>query len=286
MKKIYSFLAAALLLSATASAQVAKIGTTNYTDIASAIADWKKVGGELQLLSDAAYTTAKIDTLTKDATLDLNGKTLTWNAKFGSLEKTGTIPALFVKNGTFTIKASAADDATQKGTLVLNVSHNKSTNLCAILVGMTQTTTAKLVATDGVNLVGNFATAPTYTKYQNNAPYTQTQLTSSIIYPYLGALDIENANIRMQGECGMALNSYSKSSKEIICVNNTITYEAGTPTLCLKEWYGINIANKNGAVLNNNKVDMSAAKGTFINSGKAIEPSIYALKVAVAEVSL
>ena len=286
MKKIYSFLAAALLLSATASAQVAKIGTTNYTDIASAIADWKKVGGELQLLSDAAYTTAKIDTLTKDATLDLNGKTLTWNAKFGSLEKTGTIPALFVKNGTFTIKASAADDATQKGTLVLNVSHNKSTNLCAILVGMTQTTTAKLVATDGVNLVGNFATAPTYTKYQNNAPYTQTQLTSSIIYPYLGALDIENANIRMQGECGMALNSYSKSSKEIICVNNTITYEAGTPTLCLKEWYGINIANKNGAVLNNNKVDMSAAKGTFINSGKAIEPSIYALKVAVANVSI
>ena len=286
MKKIYLFLAAALLLSATASAQVAKVGTTDYATIDEAIAAWTTDGGTLQLLSDATYTTTETQTLTKDATLDLNGKTLTWNANFGSLEKTGTTPALFVQKGTFTIKASATDDATQKGTLVLNVSHDKSTNLCGVLVGMTSSTTAKLVATDGVNLVGNFATAPTYTKYQNNAPYTQTQLTSSIIYPYYGALDIENANIRMQGECGMALNSYSKSSNEIICINNTVAYEAGTPTLCLKEWYGINITNKKGAVLDNNKVDMSAAKGTFISSGKTIEPYIYALKLAVANVSI
>lgn len=162
-----------------------------------------------------------------------------------------------------------------------------ATNLCAIFIGKTRTTTAKLVATDGVNIVGNFATAPTYTRYDaNNVPTEQDVLISSIIYPYLGALDIENANIRMQGECGMALNSYSKSSNEIICINNTITYEAGTPTLCLKELYGINITNKKGAVLDNNKVDMSAAKGTFISSGKTIEPNIYALKLAVANVSI
>lgn len=114
-RKIYYVLLAALLLSANVSAEnVAKLGDTNYEDIAAAISDWKTNGGELQLLSDATYTTAKIDTLTQDATLDLNGKTLTWNANFGSLSKTGAIPALFVQKGTFTIKASAADDATKK----------------------------------------------------------------------------------------------------------------------------------------------------------------------------
>ena len=114
-RKICYVLLAALLLSANVfSAQVAKLGNANYEDIAAAISDWKTNGGELQLLSDATYNTTKIDTLTKDATLNLNGKTLTWNANFGSLEKKGAIPALFVQKGTFTIKASAADDATKK----------------------------------------------------------------------------------------------------------------------------------------------------------------------------
>lgn len=114
-RKIYYVLLAVLLLSANVSAEnVAKLGDTNYEDIAAAISDWKTNGGELQLLSDATYNTTKIDTLTKDATLNLNGKTLTWNANFGSLEKKGAIPALFVQKGTFTIKASAADDATKK----------------------------------------------------------------------------------------------------------------------------------------------------------------------------
>ncbi len=280
-RKIYYVLLAALLLSANVfSAQVAKLGDTNYEDIAAAISDWKTNGGELQLLSDATYNTTKIDTLTKDATLNLNGKTLTWNANFGSLEKKVlSIPALFVQNGTFTIKASAADDATQKGTLALNVSHNQSTNLCAILVGMTQTTTAKLVATDGVNITGNFVTAPEYTYNTDGTPKSQTYLTSSIIYPYRGALDIENANIRMQGECGYALNIYSKAG-EIVCTNNTITYVAGTPTLCLNYCSGIN-AGKAGVLFENNKVDMSAAKGgTYISSSKSYEPYISALKPA------
>lgn len=142
-----------------------------------------------------------------------------------------------------------------------------STNLCAILIGMTRTTTAKLVATDGVNIVGNFVTAPTYTKYQNNAPYKQSLLTSSIIYPYYGSLDIENANIRMQGECNNGLNIYSKAG-EITCSNNTITYEAGAPTVCINGCYGIN-SKKDGIVYDNNRVDMSAATGTYINSGKS-----------------
>lgn len=287
-RKIYYVLLAALLLSANVSAEnVAKLGDTNYEDIAAAISDWKTNGGELQLLQDQAYNTATIDTLTKDATLDLNGKTLAWNANFGSLSKTGVIPAIFVQNGTFTIKASAADDATQKGTLALNVSHNQSTNLCAILVGMTQTTTAKLVATDGVNIVGNFATAPTYTKYDaNNVPTKQTVLTSSVVFPVNGAMDIENADIRMQGECGIALN-IPATSGDIVCANNTITYEAGTPTVCVRNFYGIN-ATKAGIVLDNNKVDLSAVNGTVINSnnGKTVAPNIYALKIAKTNISI
>ena len=153
-----------------------------------------------------------------------------------------------------------------------------ATNLCAIFIGMTRTTTAKLVATDGVNITGNFVTAPKYTYNTDGTPKSQTYLMSSIIYPYWGALDIENANIRMQGECGYALNIYSKAG-DIVCTNNTITYVAGTPTLCLNNCHGIN-AGKAGVVFENDKVDMSAAKGTYISSSKTYKPTISALKPA------
>lgn len=284
---------AALLLSTGMWAQnVAKVANTasgalvgEYATMTEALAAWTD-GTTLTMLSNATYDATATDTIKGTRTLDLNGKILTWNTDFGSTSQTGVLSAIDVE-GELTIKASAADDATQKGTLALNVSHNQSTNLCAILVGMTQTTTAKLVATDGVNIVGNFATAPTYTKYDaNNVPTKQTVLTSSVVFPVNGAMDIENADIRMQGECGIALN-IPATSGDIVCANNTITYEAGTPTVCVGNFYGIN-ATKAGIVLDNNKVDLSAVNGTVINSnnGKTVAPNIYALKIAKTNISI
>lgn len=283
---------AALLLSTGMWAQnVAKVAKTadgtlvgEYATMATALAAWTD-GTTLTMLSNATYDATATDTIKGTRTLDLNGKILTWNTDFGSTSQTGVLSAIDVE-GELTIKASANDDAAQKGTLVLNVSHDKSTNLGAILVGSVSNT-AKLAATDGVHIVGNFATAPTYTKYDaNNVPTKQTVLTSSVVFPVNGAMDIENADIRMQGECGIALN-IPATSGDIVCANNTITYEAGTPTVCVGNFYGIN-ATKAGIVLDNNKVDLSAVNGTVINSnnGKTVAPNIYALKIAKTNISI
>jgi len=272
MKKIYS----SVLLAVT-------LGTP--TDIATAITNWQTNGGTLTLSEDCEYDATQTVTISKEATLNLNGKTLTWNANFGSLDKNkAVISALVVDAETLTIKASPADNATQKGTLVLNVNHDQYTNLCAILVGSAEGSNAKLEATDGVNIVGNFVTAPTYT-YSGTTPSKQAYLTSSIIYPFYGAMDIENANIQMQGECGMALNIASTSG-DIVCTNNTIAYMAGTSTQCLNNCFGIS-ANKAGIVLDNNKVDLSAVTGAYISGGKTITAlNIYALKVAAANITV
>ena len=283
---------AALLLSTGMWAQnVAKVAKTadgtlvgEYATMATALAAWTD-GTTLTMLSNATYDATATDTIKGTRTLDLNGKTLTWNTSFGEASQAGVLSAIDVE-GELTIKASAADDATQNGSLVLNVSHDKSTNLCAMSVGFVSNI-AKLSATDGVHIVGNFATAPTYTKYDaNNVPTKQTLLTSSVIFPVNGAMDIENADIRMQGECGIALN-IPATSGDIVCANNTITYEAGTPTVCVGNFYGIN-ATKAGIVLDNNKVDLSAVNGTVINSnnGKTVAPNIYALKIAKTNISI
>lgn len=274
-----------MLLSASMSAQVvATADDADFTSIEEAIAAWQENGGVLRLLADCEYNATATDTIDKDATLDLNGKTLTWNTDFGSLSKAGTLPALLVHAGTLTIKASAADDATQKGTLVLNVSHDKGTNLCGVLVGNTTPSTAKLAATDGVNIVGRFATAPTY-KDKNGVHYNQTYLSSSIIYALYGAADIENTNIRMQGECSYALNFHSKAG-ELTCANNTVTYEADeTPTQCIRYVCGLNIAKVN-FVSDNNKADVSAANGSYLLKGATKDVAAQALALSADNLTI
>ena len=109
MKKFYSFvlLAVTLLLSTNiwAESEVVTVGDKSFTSLNGddgAIATWIKDGGTLTLLENCQYDATATATIAKDATLDLNGKALTWNASsFNPVDVNGGV--------SFTIHGNASN---------------------------------------------------------------------------------------------------------------------------------------------------------------------------------
>ena len=235
MKKIYLFLSAALLLSATASAQVAKVGTTDYTDIKEAIAAWKTSGGELTILADCEYNTATSDTITKASILNLNGKTLTWNS---------TYPQNAVVVG--------ADLTVSGGGTVLFNQTALSGGFSSLYV---DTKDVSLVL-NGVSIVTN----------QTNAK----KKPGCVVKVYAAAkVDVFNSTITMQNNCFTGI--YLKSNAQVIRFeSNTITYmKTQSSIYAYGQCYGV---DNEGTSLNsvNNKIDLSAFPTNQNNEAVAV----------------
>lgn len=261
MKKIYSFvlLAAALLLSTNAFAQkyVATLGSKTYNDtqIADAISDWATNGGELQLLNDCEYSATATTTISKNATLNLDGKTLTWKV-------TNDVDAITIAEGSNLI---IQGDATNKGTLSFQFKYaapKTAYNRGAIYqkAGNCTITNATIDC--------NIETTSTNT----------TILKAANLYSVGGELSFLNTTINMRGRCayGVYLNENSiKTSFEGLTIkyvsteNQALSYDP--------KFYGI-WSKANMLTLDdkaNVQIDLSNAPLKYLTSTKKESTTLY-----------
>ena len=238
-RKICYVLLAALLLSANVfSAQVAKLGDTNYEDIAAAISDWKTNGGELQLLANCTYddkSTALV--VTKESELDLNDFTLTWNCS----NKYQAIDA----NASFGIYGGEKS----KGAIVFNMS--AATQGTAIYC---RNNADLILKVRGTTIVANFT--------HTNAGRGRA------IWVEKGTAQIWNNTIKLQGNGSVGI-FFGANSKVGMCENNTIVYEPADVKMdSYIVCYGIQADVSFNSI--NNKIDLSQVRSDKRNADYAL----------------
>ena len=238
-RKIYYVLLAALLLSANVfSAQVAKLGDTNYEDIAAAISDWKTNGGTLQLLANCTYddkSTALV--VTKESELDLNDFTLTWNCS----NKYQAIDA----NASFGIYGGEKS----KGAIVFNMS--AATQGTAIYC---RNNADLILKVRGTTIVANFT--------HTNAGRGRA------IWVEKGTAQIWNNTIKLQGNGSVGI-FFGANSKVGMCENNTIVYEPADVKMdSYIVCYGIQADVSFNSI--NNKIDLSQVRSDKRNADYAL----------------
>ncbi len=249
MKRFYSFFVATLLLSTTLWANnVAKVGTTDYTDIASAIAAWTTDGGTLQLSDNCDYTATATATIAKASTLDLNGKTLTWNVDGSDGSDGSKISAITISGGSLTIK----DDT-------------KAGKLSFLLTNMSGLPTNGIVYADSKGTAESFTieNATLAFDVQAASTYKPNGMNAKVIHIKKGNVSISNSTLLTKNNAAYALylDCASASVRLEKFDNNTIRYEGCTATkLLASQVEGVHIAKidaDNDVVFNNCTIDMS-----------------------------
>ena len=177
MKHVYSLIIAALLFSTTMWAQnVAKvIQTTNgtlvgeYSTMSDALAAWTN-GTTLTMLDNATYTATATYTVSGTQTLDLAGKTLTWNADANATKviSLGANAALSILDNTAQ-KGVLSFTTTAKAVYIFDVNKTtKSLNINGVKVEVNATGTGDGRVIYAGNSYCSFSVVNTDFSAQNN----------------------------------------------------------------------------------------------------------------------
>lgn len=252
MKKIYSFLAAALLLSTTLWAQnVATVTKTadgtlvgEYATMATALAAWTD-NTTLTMLDNATYDATATYTVAGAQTLNLAGKTLTWN-----VDGTKKVNAITISGGQLTIK-----DDTKAGKL-----NFLFTNMSIAKYGIYQTTPSKATTTETLSVEN----VTIECDMQASNSYTASSLATMAVYIYKGSVSMENSTILMKSSCAYGMRVYSGANLEKFD-DNTIRYEGNTASqLAVNSFVGLDLYQCASVVpINNATIDMTKVPAKY-----------------------